>query len=61
MISFFLGAGASNPFEYPATREFKEIIAKELDDKFEAQGNLPELEKLVIFKIVTKEWSLFLL
>lgn len=34
--------------DYPATREFKENIAKELDDKFVAQGNLPELEKLVI-------------
>lgn len=48
LISFFLGAGASNPFDYPTTREFKEIIANGLDDKFEVQGNLPELEKLAI-------------
>ena len=48
MISFFLGAGASSPFGYPTTREFKETIATELDSKFEKQGNLPEAEKILI-------------
>jgi hypothetical protein len=48
MISIFLGAGASTPFGYPATKEFKEIISNDLEDKFERDGNLPELEKILV-------------
>jgi hypothetical protein len=48
MISFFLGAGASNPFGFPMTHEFKEIISKELTNRFASDGNLTSEEKIIL-------------
>ena len=39
MISYFLAAGASEPFGYPVTKKFQEILASELIGKF---GNNPD-------------------
>lgn len=48
MPTFFLGAGASKALGYPTTKEFKDILATKLDDKFQADGNLPEGEKILL-------------
>jgi hypothetical protein len=48
MISLFLGAGASSPFGYPITSEFKEMISSELANKFQNEGNLPSKEKIIL-------------
>jgi hypothetical protein len=39
LICYFLAAGASEPFGYPVTKKFQEILASELVNKF---GNLPD-------------------
>lgn len=47
-VSIFLGAGASSAFGYPTTKDFKEILVTELQQKFKDNGNLSSEEKILL-------------
>jgi hypothetical protein len=52
LISYFLAAGASEPFGYPVTKKFQEILASELVVKFGNQPDLVDSEQRILLTIL---------
>jgi hypothetical protein len=55
VISYFLAAGASEPFGYPVTKRFQEILANELVNKFGSNPDLIRSELRVLLTILKHE------